>query len=152
MDKKELIDALDKELKLEGFQKRSTTWYLDEEKIVKVVNLQKSNFSDLYYLNLSIFLKGLGKDQFPKEEHCHIRTRLDNTIVNLAKDYDYLFDMENVKNNKGDFQNEIKDCVQKNILPQLEAIKTKEGVLKVAEKNPAMLNMLPLKVKEYYGI
>jgi hypothetical protein len=152
MDKKLLINSFNTELKMAGFQKKSTTWYLDEGGIIKVVNLQKSNYGDLYYVNVSIFLKELDNDQFPSENECHIRTRMDNSMVDAPKDYDYLFDLENVKLSVENYQKEIKDCIQQNIIPQLDLIKSREGLLKVAQINPIMLNMIPLKVKEYFNI
>lgn len=153
MSEIDLIGDLDFELNLAGFKKKSKTWYYDEEEVIKVVNLQKSNHSNLFYVNISVFLKGIdsGK-QYPKEQECHIRTRLNSSFVDLNQDYNYLFDLENLDLNKDQFKNEIKLCVKRNILPQLEAIKSKEGIEKIAIKNKSILNMLPLKVKTFFNL
>ncbi|MEM6817059.1 MAG: DUF4304 domain-containing protein [Bacteroidota bacterium] len=153
MDKKKLVAILDDELKSLGFQRKSTSWYLDQDEIIQVINLQKSSYSNLFYVNISIYIKAIEPPKgLPKEEQCHIRTRLDRTMVDAPKNYDYLFDLENVTLNDKDYKREMSECVAKNIIPQLESINSKEGVLKVAEKNSVMLNMLPLSVKSHFGI
>ena len=63
-----------------------------------------------------------------------------------------MFDLENIKINEEQYIKEVTECIEKNIIPQLERIETKEGIIKIAEKNPVVLNMLPLKVKSFWGI
>lgn len=155
MNKKEFIKIFSKELSEKEFVRKASSWYLNESGSIKVVNLQKSNHSNLNYLNLSIYIKNIGEgddELFPKENKCHIRTRLNNKIINEQKDYSYLFDFENTKISQELLENEIKECININILPQLELINSKEGILKIADENPTFLNMLPKKVKDYYNI
>lgn len=61
-----------------GFRQKGNTWYLDCPETILVAHLQKSRFGGDHYVNLAIWLKKLGKADFPKEHHCHIRTRLDS--------------------------------------------------------------------------
>lgn len=62
-------------MKSAGFSKNGDAWFSDTNEAILVVNLQKSNFGDQYYVNLAIWLKALGNVRFPKEQHCHIRIR-----------------------------------------------------------------------------
>lgn len=62
-------------------------------------------------MNLCVFFKVLDQQLFPKEEQYHIRTRLDNSIVNISKDYNHLFDIENIKLMRADYENEIRECI-----------------------------------------
>ncbi|WDF76661.1 DUF4304 domain-containing protein [Mucilaginibacter sp. KACC 22773] len=153
MNKEELILEIDAELKKLGFQRKSGSWYLNEKEVIKVVNLQKSNYSDLYYVNIGAYFKEIdGKENFPKEQQCHIRTRLNSWIVNSQVDYNYLFDLDTLNITEQEFRLQIKKCVSDNIIPQLEAIDTKERILKIIDRNPTFLNTIPLKVKAYLGM
>lgn len=59
-----------------GFAKKSGSWYIHYPETVGVVNLQKSQYGDTYYVNLGVWVNALGEAQFPKENTCHIRIRL----------------------------------------------------------------------------
>lgn len=60
-----------------AYVKKGQSWYLDGEDAIIVVNLQKSNFGEEYFMNIGIWLKGLGSTLFPKENQCHLFIRLE---------------------------------------------------------------------------
>lgn len=59
------------------FVKKGQSWYLDGEDAVIVVNLQKSNWADEYYVNIGIWIKALSSIDFPKENQYHLLHRLE---------------------------------------------------------------------------
>jgi hypothetical protein len=59
-----------------GFRRKGTTLYRDQPETVAVVNLQGSGYGRRYYLNVALWLKAVGDDPMPKENECHLRTRL----------------------------------------------------------------------------
>ena len=62
----------------EGMARRSSSWYRrTSDEVIQVLNLQRSQFSPRYYVNLGFWLLGLGDNEFPKEFECHVRIRLD---------------------------------------------------------------------------
>ncbi len=78
-------------LRQHQFKKKGSSWYRATDWSVAVVNLQKSNWGAQYYVNLGVSLTAFGGDRFPKEHHCHVRTRLDalrgdNEGIKLALD------------------------------------------------------------------
>ena len=73
--RKELERAITCVLKPLGYRKQSATWHRDRERVVSVVNLQKSQWGDDWYLNLGVYLKALGGESRPAENQCHIRCR-----------------------------------------------------------------------------
>ncbi len=137
---------------MHGFAKKSNTWYFYEGEIIKVVDLQKSLYSNLYYVNLSVYFQSIQYATFPKERECHLRTRLNSKLVECAEDYDHIFDLEKGYVDDDSYRKTLVDCVEKVMLPQLDLIKTKEGFQQIIEKNPAMLNIVPLKLKAYWNI
>lgn len=64
-------------LREHGFRKKGQTWYLHGPDCVVVLNLQKDDFSDLYFVNFGIWLSSLGDAQYPPESHCHVGSRLE---------------------------------------------------------------------------
>lgn len=64
-------------LKEHGFQKKGQTWYLHGPDCIVVLNLQKDDFSDLYFVNFGVWLSLFGDDRYPPENHCHVGARLE---------------------------------------------------------------------------
>ena len=86
-------ETVDSFLKNHGYSKRSGSWYRAQDETVAVVNLQRSNYSPRYYLNVALWLSTLGSEPYPKEHQCHVRTRLnrlldDGDVFEAALDLD----------------------------------------------------------------
>ena len=62
-------------LKKKGFQMRSKIWYRDVGYLLHIVNFQKSQYGNQYYINCGIVIKEMEKNSFPREYHAHIRFR-----------------------------------------------------------------------------
>lgn len=67
-------------LRARGYSKRSGSWYRTQRETVAVIDLQRSNYSPAYYLNVALWLLALGREAYPKEHHCHVRTRIDELV------------------------------------------------------------------------
>ncbi len=76
-----------------GFARKGDTWYRRTDEAVEVVNLQKSQYGQQYYLNYAIWLLPLGDATFPKEVNCHIRLRMD-AIASSRERLARLLDLE----------------------------------------------------------
>jgi hypothetical protein len=63
-----------------GYSKRSGSWYRTQVETVAVMNLQRSNYSPRYYINVALWLSSLGSEPYPKEHACHVRTRLERLL------------------------------------------------------------------------
>jgi len=152
MTEKQLVDCIDRLFTSKLFVKKSLSWYLDEGLLIKVVNLQKSKHTHSYYVNISIFFKEFGEDKkFPREDECHIRTRVNSEIAEVSIDYNHLFNLEE-NTLDSDFEEKLSKCVDTNILPQLDLIKSRNGLIVISKRIPFFLNTIPLKVKEYLKI
>ena len=77
IEKEDLVKTLYAPLKTAGFKKRSLSWYLDGKDTVVIVNLQRSNWSKDYYINIGIWLKALGNEAFPKHYKCPMDWRVE---------------------------------------------------------------------------
>ncbi len=66
-----------------GFARRGQSWYIDNGRdAIVVFNLQHSDWSNLYYINIEIWLKALGEGAFPGENECHLSFRLERLFPN----------------------------------------------------------------------
>ena len=67
--------AIAERLKALGYSKRAATWHRERDQLISVVNLQKSQWGEGWYLNLGVYLRALGEEVRPAEARCHVRCR-----------------------------------------------------------------------------
>ena len=72
-----LKKAIGTALDTEGFTRKGQSWFLRGPDAVAVINLQKYDYDELYFINFGVGLRALGGEEFPAENHCHIRARLE---------------------------------------------------------------------------
>jgi hypothetical protein len=77
-----------------GFSKHSGVWYRRQAETMAVIELQESEFGSQYYVNVALWLLPLGDSQFPREEKCHIRTRLEALFREEEKRLKQILDLE----------------------------------------------------------
>jgi hypothetical protein len=59
------------------FLRKGSTWYRKLDDLIWVVNLQKSQYGRQYYVNIGVWLRELGDLEWPKEQECHVRSRIE---------------------------------------------------------------------------
>jgi hypothetical protein len=78
IDKKTFKKAFGAPMQKAGSVKKGQSWYFEGKDAVVVINLQKSDWSELYYINLGIWLKAFGEATFPQFNHCHLYYRVEH--------------------------------------------------------------------------
>ena len=81
IEKKQIENLIKPHLKQIGFRKKGATWYREKLNFIQVVNVQGSQWSKIFFINLGIYLKDLGGEETPPEYKCHIRKRLDSLVL-----------------------------------------------------------------------
>lgn len=77
--------------KSNGFRRKGTTLYRDQEETIAVVNLQGSQYGGRYYVNVALWLRAVEEEPFPKAHKCHLQTRLTTLrALNASEDEAYL--------------------------------------------------------------
>ncbi len=88
------VEAIKPILKDYGFKKQHLNWFIEDDNIIKIFNIQKSLYGKQVYLNIGIFIKRLE----PKKEYlsykCHIKQRLDLLIGREYLDFENNIDDE----------------------------------------------------------
>lgn len=130
-------NVLDRLLRPIGFKKKGNYWRFETEEVEKVIYLQKSNFSNLYYLNYGFNLKKLNYDGVM----IHIGNRLHQSDA---------FDLEN---NIGiqDREKHLEQIINGDLIPTLERVNKENDILAFIDGRPTT-NDIAIKVKEYLGI
>ena len=143
MEKKEFKKLLSNILKQYGFYYTNKRYYLSNNELIIVIDTQKSNFENSYYLNYGILIKEINPDlEYPKEYLCDIRGRFifkkDSKIVGG-------FNLEYGK--EDELKQSISETVENLLLPVYEV-----GVSEYYKISSESLSMATLKTKKYLGI
>jgi Domain of unknown function (DUF4304) len=149
MDKKEFKKAISGVLKREGFSNKGQSFFKSGADCIVVLNLQKSDYEDKYYVNLGFWLKEAGEVIFPADNHCHIQARL----ISLFPEYahaiesgcrldanlsDFSVFIEFLKNSVVPFCNEcltigsLKEKIEHGVFGNALIMKTAKDILKLS--------------------
>jgi hypothetical protein len=137
MTNNDFKNKFDDLLKPIGFRKKGNYWRFETDELEKIVHLQKSNFSNLYYLNYGFNLKGLNYDGVL----IHIGNRLHQSEA---------FDLENSIGAK-DREKLLEAIISKDLIPTLQRVNKETDILTFVKGRPTT-NDIPIKVKEYLKI
>jgi len=139
-------------LKQNGFKKkRGDTWYKDMPESIAIINLQKSDYSNKWYVNVAIWIKGLDVSSIvplkkldiekPAENHCPFKIRWERIIERNFDEADVknivsLTDMDEKTIPDNERIDAIRRMIYKHILPFLEKSATINGLKKMAATEP----------------
>jgi len=125
IDKKDIKKALGEVFQEVGFLHKGQSWFLTGSDSIVVINLQKSDFDKKYYINIGVWLKRFGDVSFPKENQCHIQTRLTSLFNEHASLIEDACSLE-----KGTETNmkELVDFLRAKAVPFFRTCSTEEGL------------------------
>jgi hypothetical protein len=143
MEKKELIKFLDEIFKPLEFKRKGNTWKNKNEVFVKIINLQKSKYSNAYYLNYGFIIKDLDLNNL----EMHIYNRLSSINDSENQKIMDLLDMENsIAEDKR--KSDLKMFIDKYLLTEIQNTNTENDLVNALKKRPH-LNDIPLVVKRH---
>lgn len=145
MEKKELASILSEILVPIGFKKKGNYWVMNGGEITKMVNLQKSQFSNRFYINYGYSLKTI-----PLEDMMHIYNRVASFDNNENKRIDEILDLEsNIPNEER--ASELRKILLEKLVHKISSVNTEADVLEELKKRP-QLNDISLVVKRYFNL
>lgn len=143
MEKIEFKKVLGNSLKQFGFEYVKKAYYCSNDELIVVINTQKSNFDNSFYINYGFLIRELTPEMdFPKDNVCDVRGRF-GFNVNDKVVYDFNFEESTAEQ----LENGIVKGVNSIILPILN-----DGLAKYYEIFPEAMAMATLKTKKYIGI
>jgi len=93
MDNKEFKKFFSEMGKIYGFKPAYGIFYIESTECLFVLELQKSNFSNLYYLNMKIFIQGYFGRTYSKDKET-LKKHYGSVYTRLPDIYLYIFDLE----------------------------------------------------------
>jgi hypothetical protein len=145
-----LSETITRVLKNHGYRKKGTTWYSETDDCVCVVNLQKSQWGDQYYINLAVFAKILGDKRDPKEYECHIRGRLGQ--LEGVGDVDRVLDLENNLYGESQRQARLESILIENAIPFLKSLDSMAGITAAFHEGKLRRFLTTVNLRKHLGV
>lgn len=134
-----IADSLGPVLKAAGFKKkRADTWCRQDVDVISVLNLQKSNYSRQYYINVALWLKALGEAKAPMEHKCHIRFRLERLMPIDEREVTRLLNLEDVTMADEERSAQISSLIERHVIPFFLANGTLAAVKDTYQTNASL--------------
>ena len=118
-------------LKESKFLRKANIWHRELEETFLVVDVQKSNYGEQYYVNLGILVKRLPlvRDRLPpKENECHVRLRLEALSPDEEERLKRLLDLEDQSIGPAERQEHVRALLADVAVPFLLGCGTRKGV------------------------
>lgn len=124
-------------MKQAGFKKKGQSWRFATSETISVLNLQKSSWGPMYYVNLGVLIRALDPHPAPDVFSCQIHTRLANLLpkVDSARE---LFDFSNSKYETDDGYTEMAEVVRSYALPLLKQWGSLDGIRAAIQARPSL--------------
>lgn len=146
MEKKELASILNEILVTIGFKKKGNYWVINNNEITKMVNLQKSRFSNSYYINYGYILNSIPLNGLAMHVFSSFGSKENNENTKIKE----LLDLEHNISNE-DRANELKIALLEKLASKISSVNTELDVLEELKKQPH-LNNIPLVVKRHFNL
>lgn len=111
----------------QGLKRKGATWYLESPACICLLNLQRSQWGNKYYINLGVLVKQLGHIPFPKENQCHLGIRL-SQIVPDSTQLERNLDFEDSSSSDEKRIEAIREAIETHAIPFLSSLQTLDGI------------------------
>lgn len=146
MKKKELVSILSDILVPIGFKKKGSYWVINGDIITKMVNLQKSSYSNAFYINYGYILNSIPLGNLMM----HVYNRVSSLDVQERNRIAFLLDLESSISDK-ERTKALKEMLQSKLIEKVQVVNTEEDLLAELKKRPH-LNDITLAVKQHFNI
>jgi hypothetical protein len=130
-----------------GFERAHEGWFKESPEVILVLDLQKSNFGNNYYLNIKLFIQGTFGNTYSKSKKL-VKTDGGNIFLRQPDNYSNLLNLD-VSLEESDRKEGLRKMFSEFITPFSNKTNTKEGIKELHKKGE--LFILPA-VKEELSI
>jgi hypothetical protein len=144
MDKKDLVKFLDEIFLPLDFKRKGNNWVSNGKIINKIVNLQKSQYSNAYYINYGYILNNLPLDNFTYH--------VDNRLASKDKsEQELITDLLNLEN---DIDSEkrlalLGNIIDSKIVEEIKFISKEEDILRILKAREHLYTIPPFVLKYF---
>ncbi|WP_333627499.1 DUF4304 domain-containing protein [Sphingobacterium siyangense] len=146
MEKKDLERILTDVLKPAGFKKKGNYWTLNNDELTKMVNLQKSQFSNRFYINYGYIINALPLG--------NLRMHIFNGFGALkTSTNDEIKNMLDLEYDISDYirETKLKDLLYENLILNIISVNKESDILEEL-KTRSHLNDITLAVKKHFNL
>jgi hypothetical protein len=140
-----LVELLSELLLPIGLKRKGNNWMHRGKELTKIVNLQKSNFSNSYYINYGYIINGL---ELTTTEH--VSKRLGSSD---KKEQTFIMNLLDMESDMADIDraNSLKILINRQIVGEMMVTNTKNDLLQGIKKLP-LISTIPLNVRQYFDL
>lgn len=117
-----------------GFSKKSGTWCRRQQDTIAVIELQKSQYGARYFVNVALWFLDLGDVQCPKEQACHLRTRLECLVPDEEEQLKKLLNLDDGSIAEGDRRAALLEILRERLLCFLDICSTLDGIRSLEDR------------------
>ncbi len=142
MDKIDLTRIINNVFEPAGFKKEGNLWLKENDSLIKKLELQKSDYSNKYYLNFGYVIKSIPLENLT----IHVSDRVSEEI-NLTDSLDGgtgIIDLHN-------WEIGLTELLKEKILSKFESVKSEQDLVKTFADRPTM-NDIPLVVIKHFNL
>ena len=138
-----VIDALASE---GGFSKTRSIWFRVTPETIVGLGLQRSGYSQLYYLNLNVWIQGLWNRSYSVSE---VVGETGHIFRREPPEFSDAFDLDNdIKPSVREAR--IQELFRSLVIPLSLELGTRAGIREVARREPAVIHVLPAVREQLY--
>ena len=169
VDAKDLEKLLTSLLRPVGFHREGRNWRFDLPDVIQVVNLQRSRWSNSFYLNIGIFVRGVQNEPGrvrseakPNIVECHFRIRLEDLFTGppvpptkISAEQIRLLELLNLEDRRigpATREAELRSMIEQRMLPFLELCRTEAGILSSIQRKVVSGYMLSWILRDRLGL
>lgn len=146
MKKQELVKFLDATLLHIGFKRKGNNWVINGEEINRIINLQKSQYSNSFYINYGYIINRLPLNGFVK----HINNRLSSNDSIESSRIVELLDLDSEISASERFA-ELEELIREQIVNEMISTANEQDILTVL-KRMKNLYVVPPHVLEHFQL
>jgi hypothetical protein len=146
MEKKEVANIISEILSPIGFKKKGNYWLINGDVITKMVNLQKSEFENSFYINYGYIIKSIPLDNLMMHVFQRVGSLDDNESTRIKE----LLNLENNISNE-ERAKQLKQLIIDKVVLDIQKVNTERDLLNELKTRPH-LNNIPLVVKKHFHI
>ena len=132
MENKQLKSLIDILAQANGFNAAFGGWFKESPECIIVLDLQKSNFGNLYYLNIKFFVQGAFGKHYSKNKDL-VKKDVGTIFRRQPKEYEAVFDLE-VPMTDNERTQKLEELFLNFIAPLTDKALTKAGIKELEEK------------------
>ncbi|XHR95955.1 DUF4304 domain-containing protein [Mucilaginibacter sp. UC70_90] len=146
MKKKELVNILNEMLNPLGFKKKGNYWLINNNVITKMINLQKSNYGDAFYINYGYIIHAIPLGSLTM----HVYNRVTSVNEEERNRIAFLLNLETTISDE-ERTKALKEMLQNTLISKVQTVNSEEDLLVELKKRPH-LNDITLAVKQHFDL